>query len=125
MLFAKKQAGFILLAALLTLIYFILRFYNLFSLPIFTDEAIYLRWAQIALHDANWRFISLTDGKQPLFIRVVMVVLKFIHDPLLAGRLVSIVSGYLTMIGLFLLTYTLFKNIKTAFLCALLYIFYP
>ena len=91
----------------------------------FTDEAIYLRWAQISLHDSAWRFISLTDGKQPLFVWFAMLAMKFIKDPLLAGRLVSVFSGFFTMIGLWLLSYELFRNRKIAFLATILYVFYP
>jgi 4-amino-4-deoxy-L-arabinose transferase-like glycosyltransferase len=115
----------IVTAILLALAYFVLRLIFLGRLPIFTDEAIYLRWAQIALHDSSWRFISLTDGKQPMFVWVAMIFLKFIHDPLIAGRLVSVGTGFLTMIGLFALTYELFKSKRTAFLVATLYIVYP
>ena len=71
----------------------------------FTDEAIYIRWAQIALQDSSWRFISLTDGKQPMFIWFMILFLKFIKDPLIAGRLVSVVSGIFTLVGLFFLSY--------------------
>jgi 4-amino-4-deoxy-L-arabinose transferase-like glycosyltransferase len=94
-------------------------------MPIFTDEAIYIRWAQIALQDASWRFISLTDGKQPMYIWVAMIFLKFIKDPLVAGRLVSVLTGFFTMAGLFVLAYELFKNKTVAFLTSALYIFYP
>src|SRR6266705_3402180 len=61
-----KKYWLSLSVVLLVVLFFITRFFNILSLPIFTDEAIYIRWAQIALHDANWRFISLTDGKQPM-----------------------------------------------------------
>lgn len=115
----------LLASAALILVYFVLRLMFLTRLPIFTDEAIYVRWAQIALNDASWRFISLTDGKQPMYVWVTMVFLKFIHEPLVAGRLVSVATGFFTMIGLFLLTWELFKNKTTAFLAAALYIFYP
>jgi 4-amino-4-deoxy-L-arabinose transferase-like glycosyltransferase len=115
----------IVTAILLALAYFVLRLIFLGRLPIFTDEAIYLRWAQIALHDSSWRFISLTDGKQPMYVWVAMIFLKFIHDPLIAGRLVSVGTGFLTMFGLFALTYELFKSKRTAFLVAVLYIVYP
>lgn len=118
----KKE---ILLALILALTYFVLRLIYLDRLPIFTDEAIYVRWSQIALNDSSWRFISLTDGKQPLFTWVVMVFLKFIKDPLIAGRLVSVASGFFTMVGLFFLSYELFKNRAVAFLSSILYIFYP
>ncbi len=94
-------------------------------MPIFTDEAIYMRWAQIALQDASWRFISLTDGKQPLFIWASMILMKFVEDPLVAGRTISVVSGLFTLVGLWLLSFELFKNKKIAFLSSLLYVFYP
>src|SRR3990167_121306 len=48
--------------------YFFTRLVNLKLIPIFTDEAIYTYWAQVALNDPAQRFISLQDGKQPLFI---------------------------------------------------------
>lgn len=115
----------IIIFIIISLAYFFLRLIFLDSLPIFTDEAIYLRWAQIALQDSSWRFISLTDGKQPMFVWVAMIFLKFIQDPLIAGRLVSIVSGFFTLIGIWFLTYELFKNKKTAFLASILYVFFP
>ena len=98
---------------------------NLLNFPIFTDEAIYVRWTQIALNDASWRFISLTDGKQPSFIWLGMVFLKIFQEPLLSLRLVSVASGLFTMAGLFLLTYELFKSKKAAFLSTLIYIVFP
>jgi len=120
-----KHKWEILTAIVLAVVYFFLRLVFLDRLPIFTDEAIYLRWAQIALHDSSWRFISLTDGKQPMYVWVAMIMIKFIHDPLIAGRLVSVGTGFLTMLGLFALTYELFKNKRAAFLVAVLYIVYP
>jgi len=118
----KKE---LLISIILAIIYFILRLIYLDRLPIFTDEAIYIRWAQIALQDSSWRFISLTDGKQPMFIWAAIIFLKFIKDPLIAGRLVSVFSGFFTMIGLWFLSYELFKNKTVSFLTSTLYIFYP
>lgn len=109
----------------LLIAYFTLRLLSLASLPIFTDEAIYLRWAQIALNDSTWRFISLTDGKQPLFVWATMVFMKVIDDPLTAGRLVSVFSGFATLIGLSLLSYELFRNKFVSFLTGMIYIVYP
>ena len=125
MSFLSKYKYEILLGIVLTLVYFFIRLIFLGRMPIFTDEAIYIRWAQIALQDASWRFISLTDGKQPMYIWVAMIFLKFIKDPLVAGRLVSVLTGFFTMAGLFVLAYELFKNKTVAFLTSALYIFYP
>ena len=115
----------ILVSVLLVIFYFATRLPNLLSFPIFTDEAIYVRWTQIGLNDANWRFISLTDGKQPSFVWLGMVFLKLFQEPLLSLRLVSVVSGLFVMGGLFFLTYELFKNKWTALLSSFLYVVFP
>lgn len=126
MAFFKRGWGKVLLliAGLLAL-YLITRLTNLTKLPIFTDEAIYIRWSQIGSRDANWRFISLVDGKQPLFTWIMMVLLRFIRDPLLAGRLVSTVAGIGTSIGMWLTARELFRNKKVAVTATLLYILIP
>jgi 4-amino-4-deoxy-L-arabinose transferase-like glycosyltransferase len=108
----------------ITILYFVSRMYYLNSLPIFVDEAIYSRWAQIALHDASWRFISLTDGKQPLFIWAAMPFLYFIKDPLIATRLVSVFCGYLTIVGLWYAGFLL-KDKRTGYLAATLGLITP
>lgn len=92
---------------------------NLTRLPIFVDEALYLRWAQIAWHDASWRFISLTDGKQPLYVWFVIPFLKLIDDPLYAGRLASGVSGLISVLGMGYLGYLL-GNKKTGLIAMIL-----
>src|SRR5258708_18434289 len=117
--FIKKNYIIFALAAILIL-YFITRLYNILSLPIFTDEAIYIRWSQIASNDANWRFISLTDGKQPMYVWIAMLLLKVIHDPLMAGRLVSVIAGFFSMAGMFFLGREIFRNIKIGLLSSLL-----
>lgn len=92
------------------LTYFATRLYSIMSLPIFTDEAIYVRWAQIANYDSAWRFISLTDGKQPSFIWLEMVMQRIIEDPLLAGRMVSVFAGFAAIVGVFFVSYEIFRH---------------
>lgn len=84
----------------LVVAFLVLTLTNLTKLPIFVDEAIYLRWAQIAWHDASWRFISLTDGKQPLYTWLVIPFMRFISDPLAAGRSASVFSGLISVLGM-------------------------
>src|SRR5258708_16805526 len=79
--------------------YFILRLHNLTLQPIFADEAIYIRWAQIMKAEPTLRFVSLSDGKTPLFMWMMTVMFKFIHDPLQAGRLLSVIFGVVTLLG--------------------------
>ncbi len=106
--FIKKYSFFIFLIGIIVL-YLFTRLSSILSLPIFTDEAIYVRWSQIASNDANWRFISLTDGKQPMFVWIAMILLKFIKEPLLAGRLVSVGAGFASLVGIFFLTSEIFN----------------
>lgn len=98
----------------------VLRTYNLLSLPMFVDEAIYVRWAQIMKADETLRFLPLTDGKQPLFMWVIIPFFKLFNDPLIAGRMVSVISGVLSAVGVFLLTTVLFRN-KTISLIAMFF----
>ena len=89
--FMKKNKNYLYLGIILVF-YFISRLVNLNSLPVFGDEAIYVRWAQIIKSVDTLRFIPLTDGKQPLFMWLNAATLKFIVDPLIAGRIISVFS---------------------------------
>jgi len=121
----KKRKVELFFVVFLFALYTFSRLVALTNIPIFTDEAIYLRWAQIAKSDANWRFISLTDGKQPLFIWLTMLAMKIISDPLISGRMISVLSGLLTAIGLFFLSREIFKERWIGIIAAGLYVIYP
>lgn len=123
---ASFWKGTFALAVLFFLAYAATRLLNLTALPIFTDEAIYIRWSQIGAQDANWRFISLTDGKQPMFTWVMMLLLRFMpSDPLFTGRLTSVLAGLGTMIGLWFLSYELFRKPNVSWLVTLVYVISP
>src|SRR3990172_229170 len=107
-----------------SVLYFATRIINLKIVPIFTDEAIYTYWAQVALHDPANRFSSLEDGKQPLFIWIAAIFQKFISDPLIATRIVSVFAGFGSLVGIYLLSKVLF-NAKVAKLSSFLYIVLP
>lgn len=123
--FLKQYKFEIVVFCFITVLFFFSRLVSLLSVPIFTDEAIYLRWAQIAKNDAEWRFISLTDGKQPLFVWLAMIVMRLIRDPLMAGRIVSVLAGFTTMLGLFFLGKEVFKNRWIGIVSSFLYVIYP
>jgi len=122
--FIKENWAY-LLSGLLTLALFALRFYHLTILPVFADEAIYIRWAQVMRAEETLRFLPLSDGKEPLFMWVMIPFFKFIHDPLMAGRLVSVLSSFGTMIGVTYLSWLLFKNKKVALAAAAIYAVSP
>jgi len=125
MLKALRASWIYILSGLGVLILFSLRFFNLTILPVFADEAIYIRWAQIMKAEETLRFLPLSDGKEPLFMWVTMGLQKFVSDPLLAGRLVSIFSGLGTLFGVSVLAFLLFKNKKAALIAGLLYAVSP
>lgn len=104
--------------------YFIIRLPNLTLQPIFADEAIYIRWAQVMKAEPTLRFLPISDGKTPLFMWTLMPLLKFIHDPLLAGRLLSVFVGFFTFSGVYFLARKVF-NSRVAFWSALLYVITP
>ena len=84
--------------------YFFSRFQNLTSIPVFGDEAIYIRWAQIIQSEETLRFIPQTDGKQPLFMWINAATLKVISDPLVSGRIISVFAGFGLILFLFFTT---------------------
>ena len=88
---------FFLLFLGISIFYFATRLPNLNSLPVFGDEAIYMRWSQVIKNVETLRFIPLNDGKQPLFMWLVVPLLKY-FSPLIAGRLLSIISGYFILL---------------------------
>ncbi|MFQ5452304.1 MAG: ArnT family glycosyltransferase [Candidatus Paceibacterota bacterium] len=109
----------------LSVLFFVSRLIYLDQFPIFSDEGIYIRWAKVAWKDATWRFISLTDGRQPLQTWGTIFFLKLFADsPLFAGRLFSVFSGFGALAGFFTLLYYLF-NKKAAYVGSLLYILTP
>jgi 4-amino-4-deoxy-L-arabinose transferase-like glycosyltransferase len=120
-----KQNWIYVIGGIGVLILFSLRFCNLTLLPVFADEAIYVRWAQIMKAEETLRFLPMSDGKQPFYMWVTIAFLKFINDPLLAGRIVSVLSGLGTLAGVSFLSFLLFKSKKAALFAAIVYSLSP
>lgn len=108
-----------LILILILVIYFLFRLPNLTYQPIFADEAIYIRWAQVMKAEPTLRFLPLSDGKTPLFMWIMMPMFKVIEDPLLAGRILAVFSGLGTLSGIYLLG-RIFFNKRVAMLAAFL-----
>lgn len=127
----KKESGsdlwkFLGVMTGIVIAFFVTRLINLTIIPIFTDEAIYLRWAQIAASDPRWRFISLIDGKQPLLIWLFLVALKLTSfDPLVVGRLISVALGFLAMAGFSLFSWYKTRSLTGLLIGGLMYLLIP
>ncbi|HUV71535.1 MAG TPA: glycosyltransferase family 39 protein [Clostridia bacterium] len=123
--FVQDNWLFVAVGLLLVVAYFFSRFLNLTLIPVFADEAIYIRWAQVMRAVPSLRFIPLSDGKQPLFMWLIIPFLKVFPDPLVAGRMVSVLAGFGTMAGIFALSLVLFKKKEIGFFASLLYVISP
>ena len=100
------------------------RLQNLATLPIFGDEAIYVRWAQLIKNVPSLFFVPLSDGKQPLFMWLNALTLRLFSDPLFSGRLISVISGLAILLLLhhFL---TLYFSRSVANIASLIYLTLP
>lgn len=122
-LIQRHRKDFLVFTAI-AIVYFALRSPNLTLQPIFADEAIYIRWAQVMKAEPALRFVSLSDGKTPLFMWAMAPLFKVIQDPLLAGRFLSVLSGLMTLTGVFFLSKRVFGR-NVSFWAALIYTVCP
>jgi len=122
--FFRKNWAYFLTAVVILLLFFV-RLYHLTIIPVFADEAIYIRWSQVMRAEETLRFLPLSDGKQPLFMWLTIPFFKLFSDPLFAGRFVSVLSGFGTLLGITILSYILFKNKMVTVVSALFYVLSP
>lgn len=104
----------------LSVVYLLTRLINLTKLPIFNDEAIYLDWGWKSLHTSAGLFYSLYDAKPPFLIWIFGIFESVVQSPLFMGRFVSVLTGLLTLIGI----YKVSKIINCKRLAVLSSIFY-
>lgn len=93
-------------------------------MPVFVDEAIYIHWSQGMWDGQRLRLLSLMDGKQPLFMLAVIPSLAIFQDPLFAGRFISVLAGFFTLLGIYLFSKE-FLSKKCAVIASVLYIISP
>ncbi len=100
------------------------RLANVTAFPIFNDEAIYLQYAQVMHEDweAN-KFVSMNgqynDWKPPLQFWLAAPFIQLGNDPLVVGRLVTIVFSFAGLLGFYAFAKEIFgeaEGVLTAFL---------
>lgn len=122
----KNRKFLIFLAFSLIIVFLYFYFRTLVLLPVFADEAIYLRWAQLIIIDwKRYLFFPMNDGKTPLLIWLVVPFLKFFNDPLLAGRLLSSLFFFGQVFLIFKISFKLTKDKFFAILSALFFAISP
>lgn len=91
------------------------------SVPIFADEAIYIRWAQLIIDEpARYAFFPLNDGKTPLFMWLLIPFQFWGSDHLWSARLVSALIGLAQVASMAWLVRVLGGRTKTAWWAAIL-----
>lgn len=109
---------------LLVAAYLLSRIVNLTSMPVFGDEAIYIRWAQLIKNVPGLFFVPLSDGKQPLFMWLNSLTLRIFTNPLFAGRIISVLAGLGILVLLIHLSRSFF-NRNLSIVVAIIYLCLP
>lgn len=106
-------------------VYFCLHFFKLTSLPVFADEAIYIRWSQLIIDDfSRYFFYPMNDGKTPLLMWLTVPFLKSFSDQLYGARVLSVLVGALSISSIFLILRKIGEK-KAAYIAMLLAIVSP
>tara|TARA_B100000315_G_scaffold151864_1_gene140696 strand:- start:17919 stop:19451 length:1533 start_codon:yes stop_codon:yes gene_type:complete len=101
------------------------RLAHLTILPIFNDEAIYISWAKMIKEDIhNIWFPVQIESKKPLLMCLIALFLKIFEDPLWAARSVSVVAGFFSLIGIYLIGLRL-HSVNVGCISAFLYTVSP
>lgn len=83
----------------LALLLIALHLLNLSQFPVFADEAIYLRWSQSAVRDAQYLFLPMLDGKPPLHAWL-LAPFQVLFSSVFGGRLLSVLLAVIGVFGL-------------------------
>lgn len=111
---------------LLLIAYFVTHLVGLVQLPVFADEAIYIRWSQLMIDDfSRYAFFPLNDGKPPLQMWLMIPLLKIFADPLWAGRFLSVLAGAVQLFVIGQLVKASGGGKRAQFIAQLLTIFLP
>jgi 4-amino-4-deoxy-L-arabinose transferase-like glycosyltransferase len=100
------------------------RLWNLEQFPVVSDEAMYINLSQIVAEDFSDRALFRKEGKHPLFMWLTAISLQGIDDPLLAGRVVSVLSGLASLVAIFLIGRMLYSE-RIAWVACWIYLFCP
>lgn len=81
----------------LLVIYFLILSFNLTGLPLYLDEGIYIFWAYLFSTNPSYAYISMQDGKTPLFIWATSSLNLLFNNFLYSARLVSVFASVVSL----------------------------
>jgi 4-amino-4-deoxy-L-arabinose transferase-like glycosyltransferase len=97
----QKRWVWIVLAVLLIL----LKFLNPLRFPLYLDEGLYIFWAKLFHQSASYAYVSLQDGKTPMFIWLTSFLFPVFRNYLMTARLISLVGGLISLISWFFIIF--------------------
>lgn len=97
----------------LVILLLIIRFLYILKTPLYLDEGIYINWADLFNQSKDFAYLSLQDGKTPLFYWLVSFTKPIFNNYLLSGRLISIFAGLITIICWMVIFYVFFDSKKS------------
>ncbi|MEK7572904.1 MAG: glycosyltransferase family 39 protein [Patescibacteria group bacterium] len=108
----------------ISILYFATRVFNLTVIPIFNDEAIYIRYGLAERLEEVSRHYSLLVGKEPLMPNLYAISGLLFNDLLFGARLITVIFGFLTLWGIYKLCKKYFSQ-NVAIFASLIYIVNP
>ena len=112
-----KQLRVVLFFLSFFLLVFGVRALFLLRFPMYLDEGIYLSWAALFSQSRDYGYVSLNDGKTPLFMWLTSGMSQWFSSTLLAGRTLSVLAGAITAVAWSINTQLLFgKRERTAYM---------
>jgi 4-amino-4-deoxy-L-arabinose transferase-like glycosyltransferase len=116
-----KKLKLWLIPSLIVIFYLITHLYRLTLLPVFADEAIYVRWTQLIIDDwQQYLFFPMNDGKTPLLMWLMVPFQFLFSDQLFASRFVTVLIGLGQILSLGYLTKLLGGKKQTTWLAMIL-----
>lgn len=117
---------FRILIVVLFLLYFAINLFHLLQLPVFADEAIYIRWAQLIMDDSKrYLFYPMNDGKTPLLMWLMVPFQYLFFNQLWAGRFVSVLAGAIALGGILAISWQLTQKRQLLILTGVITLFIP
>ncbi len=93
---------------------------NLSAQPLYLDEGLYIFWAKLFEQSSGFAYVSMQDGKTPLFMWIVAYLHQYLGTSLFSARFASVVSGSVTTLSLAIVTYKIFGVRSAVFFCVLM-----
>lgn len=83
-------------------LFLVLRLILIFHMPLFTDEAGYIRWGQLIMNIPSYRWISLSAlGKQPLLLWLFGLAGLHVSPPDISPRIISLLFAVVAFLALY------------------------